>query len=356
MKDQHGATLQHPSGLTVLVTGASGFLRHGLLSRLRGRMAPGAAIRGVIDGCQPYAGRGWPASVREGIGGRPPVQACGDDLAHTVDAVVHLSSASALLPDPDRAARLTRHVLEFADRAGAPLYYVGSAFSPLAAREPGIRTRDDVAEEEMILGSGLPHVVIRPSIVIGDGTTAMTSVLPGIYEIFDAIIGARFERLPVNPDYFLDLIPSGTVADVIVALVEHRVTDGEYWLTNGEHALTVGQIRDLIVESAREIGVDIGQLACETAPVGDRGQDRPFLTGISSVQRRKVLMLIDLLVRTAIQDEPLETSLGDRFETSIGELGAMGVPALLEQRSTLRTGLRAWFDIVGPPVGRSVVA
>src|SRR5664279_5134839 len=35
VKDQRGATLQHPAGLTVLVTGASGFLRHGLLSRFR---------------------------------------------------------------------------------------------------------------------------------------------------------------------------------------------------------------------------------------------------------------------------------------------------------------------------------
>lgn len=67
-------------------------------------------------------------------------------------------------------------------------------------------------------------------------------------------------------------------------------------------------------------------------------------------------MLMDLLVRTVIQDEPLETSLGDRFETSIGELGAFGVPALPDQRSTVRTCLREWFDIVGPPVGCSVVA
>lgn len=147
-----------------------------------------------------------------------------------------------------------------------------------------------------------------------------------------------------------------TVADVIVALVEHCVTDGEYWLTNGERALTVGQVRNLIIESACEIGVDIGQLVCERAPVRDRGEDRLFLTGISSVQRRKIPMLIDLLVRNVIQDEPLETSLGDRFQTSIGELGALGVPALPDQRSPLRDGLREWFGLVGPPVERSVVA
>jgi nucleoside-diphosphate-sugar epimerase len=270
------------------------------------------------------------------------------ELIGQVDAVVQLSSSSTFIASPADDVARTRRVLDLVEQTGAPLYWVGSAFVNTGGRHRRHRRTGWLSEdsrlmvESLLQTSGVDHVMLRPSIMIGDSRSGAIAAFPGIYRVLTAMLAQGSPPvIPVDLGWRLDLMPCDVVADVIARLVQHGVTDREVWLTMGERALTIGQVHRLLQTVAAEGGWDMSAPWFEPArrqPL----RDDSLLQALPSTQRRVVTSLMDLFADQLVHDEPLKSSLTEQFSSSSAGLGGFGVQPLPDPGAALLASLRYW--------------
>src|SRR5262252_5021765 len=170
-------TGQAPGGArrTVLLTGASGVVGRALLPRLRDFDVACLVHRSPVSGPNVTAVPGDIAKPMLGLAEQAYVE-----LAARVDAVIHcaavtdFSRTDGSLEATNIAG--TEHVAAFAAAADAVLCHVSTAF--VHTKTDGDRGRTAIgyaasksAAEESVRSSGVPHVILRPSVVIGDSAT-----------------------------------------------------------------------------------------------------------------------------------------------------------------------------------------
>ena len=188
--------------MTVLVTGATGFIGPHVVHTLRARETPVRAL--VRDPARASRLVAWGAELVEGDVTDPISLAAACD---GVDAVVHLVAIIKGSPeDFDRVmSQGTRHLVAAAKEAGVRRFVLASA---LGLDE---RTKDAVPYyaakwemEQAVLGSGLEHTIFRPSFVFGrDGGVLPTFVRLARYAPVTPIVGPGTQRL--QPIWIEDL-------------------------------------------------------------------------------------------------------------------------------------------------------
>lgn len=246
---------------TVLLTGASGVVGSALLPELGDcdvlalmyRQPPPGAVAGTI--------RGDLTSPRLGLDRRQLRQ-----LASRVDAIVHCAAAVNFNAGQEVAESVnvtgTTNMLELARMADAPLYYVSTAFVARAdhvdpEQGPGVYIASKRAAEQAVRDSGLPAVLIRPSVVSGDSATGAIAQFQGLHRLCGTTIRGMLPMLPVPDGAVVDFIPQDLVARCIADIVGRGEREGERWLTAGASAVTIERMAELCVETAHELGLAI---------------------------------------------------------------------------------------------------
>lgn len=134
---------------------------------------------------------------------------------------------------------LTRRTLEFARRIGSPNYvYVSTAFSagyrqsmigevlhdePEA--DPTYYTKTKRMAENMVAESGLPYLIVRPSVLIGDSRTGFYSGKAyGLYQFLKSFTYFLTDRYypdvhVVAPEYPFHLLHQDTFASLFMSLL-----------------------------------------------------------------------------------------------------------------------------------------
>ena len=271
-----------------------------------------------------------------------------DRLAACIDAVIHCGAITNFRGDDSslEAANVggTANIIAFAEAAGARLYHVSTAFVDTVANgERGAAavryaaTKRDA--EELVLRSSVPHVILRPSVVIGDSTTGAVSAFQGIYAVAAALVSGRVPVIPFGRTWPIDFIPSDWVADAIATVVEHRLTAGEYWLTAGEEALTIGDAVAILVAFARAELEPIKAPRFIRPGAFDRLPGRLFLGALPRTARTGVERMLDLFSVYLDRDSPMPSSLSE-----LAPLGAMPLP---DGRQSLLASLRYWATTTG---------
>jgi thioester reductase-like protein len=289
--------------MTVLLTGATGFVGTEVLARLlhdgdepvwalvRGRDRDDARRRlaTVLDGVGASAEQRARVRAVPGDLTAPALGLAAADTApllHEVTAIVHCAaSVSFTLPLAEaRAINVggTRGVLQLARRLAARgrlrrLVHVSTAY--VAGRHHGRFTERDLwvgqafrntyertkAEAEALVrdaAAGLPAVVVRPSIVVGDSGTGWTPSFNVLYWPLRAFARGLMPTIPARADGRVDVVPVDYVADVILHVLRQRPdVRGTVVAAAGDDALTVEQLLDL---------------ACSTL-----GRDRPVLAAVA---------------------------------------------------------------------------
>jgi thioester reductase-like protein len=270
--------------MTVLLTGATGFVGTEVLARLLGEGDDRVvAIVRARDGDD---ARRRAAALLDGLGAAPSqrarVRAVAGDLTAAglglsaadttrlideVTAIVHCAASVSFTQSLAEARAInvvgTRGVVQLAQRIAARgrlrrLVHVSTAY--VAGRHHGRFTERDLwvgqafrnsyeqtkAEAEALVrraAARLPAVVVRPSIVVGDSGTGWTQSFNVLYWPLRAFARGLLPTIPARADGRVDVVPVDYVADVILHLLRERPdVRGTVHAAAGDDALTVEQL------------------------------------------------------------------------------------------------------------------
>jgi nucleoside-diphosphate-sugar epimerase len=331
------------AGGTVLLTGGSGLVGQAVLGELAGRRVVCLCHRSAVSGRGVVSVRGDLLERQFGLG-----DADYRALAARVDAVIHCGAVTDFgrrdgsLEATNVAG--TGRVLAFAQAADARLYHVSTAF--LHARADGERGRSAVgyaaskrAAEQLVGSSSVPHVILRPSVVIGDSRTGVVSAFQGLYLVAGAIFAGLVPLIPFDGGWPMDFVPSDVVARAIVAVLDRQLTSGEFWISAGRQALSLERAVGLCVELANSLGVAVDPPRFVPPEMFDRLIAPVFLDALPARIRRTVVRLLEFFAAYLCVDDALPSDL-DRLV----DLGGQPLP---DQETTLMTSLRYWAEATG---------
>ena len=236
-------------------------------------------------------------------------------------------------------AVLTWYSTAFAAAANAVLYHVSTAFVHTTVDGDRGRTAigyasSKAAAEQVVRSSGVPHVILRPSVVIGDSVTGEIAAFQGLHQVVAGLFAGIVPMIPFDPRWPIDFVPADVVADTIATVVENRVSEGEFWISAGEAALRLDEGVAVVVEFARGIGVSIDMPRFVPPEMFDRLIGPVFLEALPSKIRRNVLRMLEFFT--------IYLQSGQAKPSSLDQLVALGARPLPDQRESLRNSLRYW--------------
>ena len=323
---------------TVLLTGASGVVGRALLQRLGDFDVVCLVHRSPVSGPNVTTVQGDIAKPMLGLAEQAYME-----LAAKVNAVIHcaavtdFSRTDGSLEATNIAG--TEHVAAFAGAAKAVLYHVSTAFVDTTVDGDRGRTAigyasSKAAAEEAIRSSGVPHVILRPSVVIGDSVTGEIAAFQGLHQVVAGMFAGTVPMIPFDPGWPIDFVPADVVADAIACVVEHRVSEGEFWISAGDKALHLDEGVEVVVEFARTLGVSIDTPRFVPPDMFDRLIGPVFLDALPARIRRNVVRMLEFFT-TYLQS-------GETKPSSLDQLVPLGMRPLPDQRESLRNSVKYW--------------
>jgi len=269
------------------------------------------------------------------------------DIAARTDSIVHAAAITDFYKPDEKVIKTNveslDNVFELAAAAKAPLYHFSTAFVRPAKT---LGTNGELAYavskrdgERMVRESGLPHVIVRPSIVIGDSESGAIARFQGFHNILGGVLDGFLPIVPASREAFIDCVPQDVVADTVLALIEEGSTGGEYWITAGDRALTTTRICEILEQFVTGLG---GSFHCPRFVSHDMIERllRPvFLPALPiSLQKR-----FDRLLRISTY-----LLIEERFPSSMAELTArFDLPPFPDLEAAVLRGLRYWANASG---------
>ncbi len=165
----------------------------------------------------------------------------------TVDCIVHCAGDVRFKDAGDNNRRMMEQILRFARARQTPVHFVSTAFvyrpEGSVAGFTNAYEEDKLGAEEMLKASGLPHSILRPSVITGTTSTGVLKNYTGYYLIVNAFRTAvqtarahgRKLRFPAMHG-LSDMVPVDQVAFHVVDAVIGEET-GLRYITNPEPPL-----------------------------------------------------------------------------------------------------------------------
>jgi len=177
-----------------------------------------------------------------------------NEIVARVDCIVHAAAVTDFHKSDETVMQANvnslENVFELAAAAKAPLYHFSTAFvRPTKTASTNEELSYAVSKREgerLVRESGLPHVIVRPSIVIGDSASGAIARFQGFHYVLGGMMEGLLPIMPGSRAAFIDCVPQDVVADTVLALIEDGQMGGEYWITAGDGALTTARICEIV--------------------------------------------------------------------------------------------------------------
>ncbi|WP_416905250.1 SDR family oxidoreductase [Micromonospora echinospora] len=326
---------------TIVLTGASGVVGQSIIRELGGRPVLCLVNSGTVAGPGVEMLRVDLARPRLGLDDDGYA-----DLVARTGAIIHSGGLTDWGQSAERYQRTnvdgTREVIELARRADAPIYHQSTSFvhaladsAPLPLRETNVVTayvRSKLAAEELLRASGVPYVIFRPTNLIGDAATGLTSRGQIVQLMSDWICRGRAKVFPAHPGNLVDIVPQDTLSRATIAAMDAGDHGREYWVTYGKEAMTVDEAVEICVAHAARRGRTV------TPPrVVHPDELTPAeLDALPPMSRRYVEVLADVSEVTACA--------GGALPSSLDELRSRyGLPHVSD-RDAYRRSLEYWSE------------
>ena len=235
------------------------------------------------------------------------------DLAQRVDAVLHCAAITDYTASREdmfavnvggvqRAAGLARD-------AEAQMFHVSTAFvdaAPIEVDEtkgsrdvkkwwnPDVYLDSKRAAEDALAESGVPAVVMRPSIVFGDSYTGETAHFQGMHVLMRLFFESSLPLMPLDPKRHIDFVPQDVLADMMAAIIDLPFAARDWWLTSGERALNLDDLMRVGTAYLDEIGSPILPPRVVPPDMVDRLIRPVFLPALPARLRRRFEQLMNL--------------------------------------------------------------
>lgn len=261
-------------------------------------------------------------------------------LAAEVDVVIHSAGLTEWgLPaeayEPVNVEG-TRRVVEFAERAGAPVHFMSTAFvaalmdgAPVPLSDANICRNyisSKLRAERLLRDSGIPYTVFRPTNLIGDAATGWTSQGQIVQLMSDWICRGRAPLLPAHEGIRMDFVPQDLLSKAVLRAIELGDTSGEFWVTFGAEAMDMAASLQVLVKHAANQGRTL-----EPPPVVDpEALTAADLAAMRPMVRSYVSVLRDVSEVTRCSGGVLPSSMPELRER-------YGVPRVDDAAAYLRT-------------------
>ncbi|MYT29596.1 MULTISPECIES: SDR family oxidoreductase [unclassified Streptomyces] len=318
--------------LNVLLTGATGVVGSALLPHLGTHHVTCLLHETALNAPRVKTVRGDIRLPYLGLSHSEFKEACA-----VIDVIVHAAANTSFGAGPALAETNvagTQRIIELAREAKARLVYVSTAFSALGAdggSSAPAYARTKAQAEELVGASGLPAVVVRPSIIVGDSHTGQIARHQGFHKVCGAVLGGHLPLIPLDPTRLVDFVPQDVVARHIADLIEEESDRTELWLTAGSRALHISEVVSEIQAAAEELGRPVPNTRFVDEDLYERLIVPVFLTSMPEDTRRLIQALAEQLTPYVSVRNP--------FPSDVAELP--------DQRETLRASLLRWAKASG---------
>jgi thioester reductase-like protein len=127
--------------------------------------------------------------------------------------------------------------------------------------------------EIQVMASELPVVIARPSIVVGDRYSGWTPAFNVIYWPLRAFARGMLDEVPANPEGVIDVVPVDYVADALVHLLQSDAPTGAVNLVAGRQAVTNAQLIEL---ACRALGRPAPRINNDAAMIEEASAYLPY--------------------------------------------------------------------------------
>ncbi|MFY9821260.1 MAG: SDR family oxidoreductase [Thermoanaerobaculia bacterium] len=326
----------------VFLTGASGVVGRALLAKMDPRSViclvrqtslsvPGVA---TVSGDISLPRFGWSSEQWR-------------DMAARIDCIVHAAAVTDFHKPEAKIMRANVHslenVFELAAAAKAPLYHFSTAFvrpTRTAATEEELAYAVSKREgERLVRESGLPAVILRPSIVIGDSASGVIARFQGFHSVVGGVLDGFLPIVPASRHAFIDCIPQDVVAEVTLALIAEGRTGGEHWITAGERALTTTRICEILEQFMIGLGGSFTVPRFVTPDMVQRLLRPVFLPALPIAMQKRFERLFKISTYLLIEE---------RFPSSLPELSArLDLSPFPDLDEAVLRGLGYWANASG---------
>ncbi|MEM7640174.1 MAG: SDR family oxidoreductase [Pseudomonadota bacterium] len=276
----------------ILLTGASGVIGQDLAPRLNPDQLILARHRARPDG----AARQVAMDIRDPALGLSAADYAA--LADEVDTIIHcaaITDMSGQVPELS-ATNISgvRHVVDFANAAGARLHFVSTAYcsetygpaAPVASEYVGSKR----VAESVVHESGLDWTIIRPSIIAGHSQTGAIASFQGFHLFIATVLKGRLPIIPVARQTPCDFVAVDWVAEAIARIASAPVWGRTYWLTAGGASLTIEEMMETGRSFASARGRDLDQVELMTP----QAVEADILPGLRPRLQERLMILVNL--------------------------------------------------------------
>lgn len=176
---------------------------------------------------------------------KPDFALSADDLAKLsqTDILVHSAALTDFTADPEALAEVNiaglKHAKALANKLNARLVYISTAF----VKGRNGHAFNNYEHSKKLAESSLDEdiTIIRPSVIIGDSIKGIMPKKQGMHNMLKLATKEVIPVVPGDASTLVDVIPRDTVASGILAVIDNNLS-GEFWLTAGDRASTLGQM------------------------------------------------------------------------------------------------------------------
>jgi nucleoside-diphosphate-sugar epimerase len=171
-----------------------------------------------------------------------------ENLTHVVHAAADVRWNQTLAAAREANVEPTAALVRALDGVrGCRLVHVSTAFvEPIDGGHRNTYEQSKAEAEAVVRTSGIDHVIVRPSLVVGDSDTGAVTRPKGLYQLLRLHRAGRLPLLVGHGDALVDMVTTSDCTAAVLHTLGHALCGPALTVAEGVGACTLGEVLDRI--------------------------------------------------------------------------------------------------------------